>query len=96
MQSVPITTTVMSSYPAHGEMNSIQHYLKKKIVSDLIRQVDGLLLVYTPISSTNKTDCHNVIGILLKVVLNTITPHIYRRWNIFDICDVEFARVIVV
>jgi len=25
----------------------------------------------TPVSSTNKTDCHNVTEILLKVVLNT-------------------------
>jgi hypothetical protein len=24
--------------------------------------------------STNKTDCHNITEILLKVVLNTITP----------------------
>jgi hypothetical protein len=27
----------------------------------------------TPVSSTNKTEHHNVIEILLKVVLNTIT-----------------------
>jgi hypothetical protein len=26
----------------------------------------------TPVSSTNITDCHNIIEILLKVVLNTI------------------------
>jgi hypothetical protein len=26
----------------------------------------------TPVSSTNKTDCHNIIEILLKVALNTI------------------------
>ena len=26
----------------------------------------------TPVSSTNKTDCHNITEILLKVVLNTI------------------------
>jgi hypothetical protein len=26
------------------------------------------------VSSTNKTDCHDIIEILLKVVLNTITP----------------------
>jgi hypothetical protein len=25
----------------------------------------------TPVSSTNKTDCHDIIEILLKVVLNT-------------------------
>jgi hypothetical protein len=27
----------------------------------------------TPVSSTNKTDCHDIIEILLKVALNTIT-----------------------
>jgi hypothetical protein len=27
----------------------------------------------TPVSSTNKTDCHDIAEILLKVVLNTIT-----------------------
>jgi hypothetical protein len=28
----------------------------------------------TPVSSTNKTDCHDITEILLKVALNTITP----------------------
>ena len=28
----------------------------------------------TPTSSTNKTDCHNITEILLKVALNTIKP----------------------
>jgi hypothetical protein len=27
----------------------------------------------SPVSYTNKTDCHNITEILLKVVLNTIT-----------------------
>ena len=39
MQSVPITTKVVSLNPAHGEVYSIQHYVIK-IVSDL-RQVCG-------------------------------------------------------
>ena len=30
----------------------------------------------TPVSSTNKTDCHDVIEILLKVALNTINQPI--------------------
>jgi hypothetical protein len=29
----------------------------------------------TPVSSTNKTDCHDIAEILLKVALNTITPN---------------------
>ena len=41
-----------------------------KFVSDL-RQVRGFPPC-TPISSTNKTDCHDITEILLKVVLNTI------------------------
>ena len=30
-----------------------------------------------PVSSTNKTDRHNTIEILLKVALNTIKPNIF-------------------
>ena len=31
------------------------------------------LTIVHPVSSTNKTDCHNIAEILLKVVLKTIT-----------------------
>ena len=58
MQSVPITTTVMSSNPVHGEVYLIQHYVIK-FVSDL-RQVGGFFSV----SSTNKTDHHDIAEIL--------------------------------
>jgi len=30
----------------------------------------------TPVSSTNKTDRHDITEILLKVALNTINPHL--------------------
>ena len=43
MQSVPITTKVVSSNTAHGEVYSIQHYVIK-FVSDL-PQVGGFLRV---------------------------------------------------
>ena len=43
MQSVPITTNVVSSNPVHGEVYLIQHYVIK-FVSDF-RQVGGFLLV---------------------------------------------------
>jgi len=69
MQSVPITTNVVNSNPAHGKVYSIQHYVTK-FVSDL-RQVGGFLWE-TPVSSTNKTDRHDITEILLKVALNTI------------------------
>jgi hypothetical protein len=43
-----------------------------KFVSDL-RQVGLWFSPGTPVSSTNKTDCHNIAEILLKVALSTIT-----------------------
>jgi len=50
MQSFPITTNAVSSKPADGEVYSIQHYVIK-FVSDS----PG-----TSISSTNKTDHHEL------------------------------------
>jgi hypothetical protein len=43
MQSVTITTKVVSSNPIHGEVYSIQHYVMK-FASDL-RHVSGFLQV---------------------------------------------------
>ena len=43
VQSMPITTNVLSSNPFHGELHSIQHYVNK-FVSD-VRQMDGCLRV---------------------------------------------------
>ena len=57
-------TKGLSSNPDHGEVNSIQHYVIK-FFSDL-RQVSGV------VSSTNKTHCHKITEILLKVALNII------------------------
>ena len=51
----------MSSNPAHGKVYSIQHYVSQWFSPG------------TPDSSTNKTDCHDITEILLKVSLNTIT-----------------------
>ena len=68
MQSVPISTTVVCSNLAYGDVYSIQHYVIK-FVSNL-RQVSGFLQVLqfpTPIKLTA-----TIIEILLKVVLNTI------------------------
>ena len=64
-----ITTNVVSSNPAHGEVYSIQHYVIK-FVSDIASN-----LWFSPgtlVSFTNKTDCHDITEILLKVALNTI------------------------
>ena len=48
-----------------------------QFVSDL-RKV-GDFLKSTPVSSTNKTDRHNIAEILLKVALNTIRPTTNQR-----------------
>jgi hypothetical protein len=70
VQSVSITTKVVSSNPVQGEVYSIQMYVIK-FVSDL-QQVGGFFSG-TPVSSTNKTDHNDITEILLKVALNTIT-----------------------
>ena len=61
---MPITTNIVSSNHAHVEVYSIKHYVLK-FVGDS-RQVGG-----SPLSSINKTDCHNITKTLLKVALNT-------------------------
>ena len=71
VQSVPVTTEVVSLNPTHCKMYSIQHYYVIKFVSDL-RQVGGFLRVLR-FPPSNKTDHHDITEILLKVALNTIT-----------------------
>jgi hypothetical protein len=61
VQSVPITTKVVSSKSCSGEVYLIQHYVIK-FVSDL-QQVGGFLQVLR-ISFTNKTDSHDITEIL--------------------------------
>jgi len=69
MQSVPITTKVVSSNPVRSEVYSIQDYVIN-FVGEL-RQVGGFLWVLR-FSFTDKTDRHDITEILLKVALNTI------------------------
>jgi hypothetical protein len=71
MQSVFITTKVVSSDPTHGKVYLIQHYVMK-FVSDLL-QVDGFLWVlwFPPPIKLIAT----IAEILLKVVFNTMTNH---------------------
>ena len=59
MQSVPITTKVLSSNPVHAEVYSIQHY------------VISLSVTYdrSMVSSTSKTDCQDIAKVLLKAAL---------------------------
>jgi hypothetical protein len=67
VQSVLITTEVVSSNPAHCYAYSIQHYVNK-FVSDLL--LVGGFRPDTPVSSTNKSYHHNITDMLLNVALN--------------------------
>ena len=60
-----ITINVLSSNLVHGDVYSIQHYVKKCV--SYMLQVDDFLQG-TPVSSTNNTD---ITEILLSVSLNT-------------------------
>ena len=59
MQSVPITTNVVSANLDQGEVYSIVRDLRWFSLGPLV-------------SSTNKTDRHDISEILLKVALNSI------------------------
>ena len=74
VQSVPITTKVVSSNPVQGEVYSIQQQVIK-FVSDIA--TGQWFFPCTLVSSTNKTDCHNITEILLEVALNTINQPTY-------------------
>ena len=82
VQSVPITTKIVNSNPTRGEVYSIHQYVIRFIYD--LRQVVGFLQVlwFPPIKPTD----HDIIGILLKVALNTITPQSYTQ-NIEYSCD---------
>jgi len=69
VQLVHIITNVVSSNPVHDEVYSILRYVIQ-FASEL-RQV-GVFFNWTPVSATNKTDCHDITEILLKVAVNTI------------------------
>jgi hypothetical protein len=58
---VPISTKVVSSNPVHGEVYSIH------LLATVQWFIPG-----SQVFSTNKTDCHDITVILLKVALNTI------------------------
>jgi hypothetical protein len=63
---VPITTEVVSLNPAHGKVYLIKDYV--------IKFVSHWFSLGTSVSSTNKTDCHSLTEILLKLELNAIAP----------------------
>ena len=67
MQSVHVTTNVVSSNPA--QVRCTLYKLCDKVFQSLA--TCQWFSPGTPVSCTNKTDRHDITGILLKVALNT-------------------------
>ena len=86
MQSVPITTDVVSSNPGH-----VQFYVIK-FVSHSVTCGRSVVFSGTQVSSTNKTDRNDIIEILLKVAsLNTINvnPNPVPCWGILHVSHIR-------
>jgi hypothetical protein len=69
IQWVPVTTEVVSSNLAHCVLDAT--------LCDKVCQWLATGQWFSPaisVSSTNKTDCHDITEILLKVALNAIKP----------------------
>ena len=77
-----------------GEVYSIQHYVIK-FVSDFL-ETGQWFSPGPPVSSTNKTDCHDIAEILLKVTLNTIKPTNHQIMCLTEWCGcfIYFSRLI--
>jgi hypothetical protein len=65
MQSVPITTKVMSSSSAHGEVYSMR---ASTTLCDKVCQRLATGRRFSPVSSTSNTDNHDITEIMLKVL----------------------------
>ena len=90
MQSMPITTNVVSSNPVQA-MCTPYSIMCDKVCQRLT--AGRWFSPCTPVSATNKTDCHDIAEILLKVALNTpflvalSTPFLPRFSILFNFCS---------
>ena len=85
MQSVPITTKVVSSNLAYDVAYSTQHY----VINLSVTCAGRWFSLGTQVSSTNKTDRHDVTVILLKVAMNT--NHIFCQMH-RSMCIFTFTK----
>jgi hypothetical protein len=85
VQSVPITTKVVSSNHGHGEVHDTT--LCDKVCQWLA--TGRWFSPGTPVSFTNKTDHDDITEILLKVALSTI--NINDKIATYDIYDTDFV-----
>lgn len=74
--SVPIITNVQSYNPTHGEVSSMQHYTIQCVID--LMQAGGVFVgrwCFFSLSTTIKSDHHDIAELLLKVALST-RPHL--------------------
>jgi hypothetical protein len=85
------------NYLCNDEVYSIQHYVIK-FVSDL-QQVCGFLQV-TPVSSTSKTDHHDITEVLFLILYTdtkmTLFPMIHADGDFFCILNYPIVYILFV
>jgi hypothetical protein len=82
MQS--IITNIMSSNPAHGEVYSFDARLCDEVCQ---------WLWFSPGSPvSNKSDCHDIDEILLKMVLNTIPLLLQSKLDLYIVTYIQLLR----
>ena len=90
------TTCAISSY-SHFEFSSLQDVLNDTTLCDKVCQwlVTGWWFSPgTPVSSTNKNDCHGITVIFLKVALNTINQTKPLR-ILYSTCTLFIWRIVM-
>jgi len=65
------------------------------ITTKVVGSTGGWFSSGTSVSSTNKTDRHDITEILLKVVLNTITPNPEIELMIY-LTDISFSEKLLI
>ena len=79
------TITVLTFFPYLYNQKVAKNVVIHKIYQWYKMLYDVCFSQSTLVSSTNKTDCHDITEILLKVALNTI------NLNLYDVCCIRIA-----
>jgi hypothetical protein len=67
--------TFTNVYSPKKETQHVKKYNLLQIFNIILNTEISIILHGTPVSSTSKTDRHDIAKILLKVALNTINPN---------------------